>query len=78
MESKISLVDQLIEQEKRFGSTRSGKVAVFSHRKEIEQGLNAGFTLLDIYNLLSDNQEMPITYSSFVKLVRKYIRPISQ
>ena len=74
MAKKKSFLDELEEYKKKTDSRRRGVVAVIARREEIEQGLGAGFTLNDIYIVLSDKGQMPVTYSAFVKLVRKYVK----
>lgn len=74
MAMKKSFLDELKEHKKKTASKRRGVVAVVAHREEIKQGLGAGFTLKDIYTVLSDKGQMPVTYSAFVKLVRKYVK----
>ena len=71
---KKSFLDELKEHKEKTDSRRRGVVAVLARREEIEQGLEAGFTLNDIHTVLTDKGQMPITYSAFVKLVRKYIK----
>jgi DNA-binding transcriptional MerR regulator len=74
MKMKKSFLDELKEHKEKTDSRRRGVVAVLARREEIEQGLEAGFTLNDIYTVLSDKGQMPVSYSAFVKLVRKYIK----
>lgn len=78
MKKKKSFLAELQEYKKKTNSRRRGVVAVLAWKNEIEQGLEAGFTLTDIYSVLSSKGKMPITYSGFVKLVRKYIQPKEQ
>jgi hypothetical protein len=72
--AKKSFVDELKKNKRNITSQRRGVVAVITHKDDISEGIKAGFTLMDIYSLLSDKNQMPVTYSTFIKLVRKYIK----
>jgi len=75
MTTQKSFLDQLKEQKKKSASRLKGLVAVQACKDDIINGLEANFTLKEIYNLLVDQGRMPVTYSGFIKMVRKHIRP---
>lgn len=78
MKKEKPFLEELEEHKKKTDSKRRGVVAVLAQKENIEQGLAAGFTLNDIHAVLSNKGQMPVTYSAFVKLVRKYIKGIDK
>lgn len=75
MKKQKSFIDQLKEQKKKSTSRLQGLVAVQACKDDIINGLEANFTLKEIYTLLVDQGRMPVTYSGFIKMVRKHLRP---
>ena len=78
MTKQKSFLDQLREQKKKSASRLKGLVAIQACKDDIINGLEANFTLKEIYNLLVDQGRMPVTYSGFIKMVRKHIRPTNR
>lgn len=75
MANPKTFIEQLNAQKKKSITRLKGLVAVQACKDDIINGLNASFTLKEIYTLLVDQGRMPVTYSGFIKMVRKHIRP---
>lgn len=75
MTKQKSFIEKLKEHKEKSTPRLRGVVAVLACKDDILQGLEAGFTLKDIYALLSNQGRMPVTYSGFIKMVRKHIQP---
>jgi len=75
MVKRKSFVDQLWKRKEESNTRLKGLVAVQACKDDILSGLAANFTLKEIYALLVDQGRMPVTYSGFVKMVRKHIQP---
>ena len=75
MKKQTSFIEQLQERKKKSNTRLKGLVAVQACKGDILNGIAANFTLKEIYNLLIDQGRMPVTYSGFVKMVRKHIQP---
>ncbi len=75
--SEKSFIEQL-QKNKKKSPRGQGNIAIIACKKDITQGINAGFTFKDIYVLLSSQGRMPISYVGFVKHLRKHISPLTK
>ena len=76
--TKDSLLDELKDEKQTDQRSRKGTVAVLSRKDAIKEALEHGYTLKAVFSILTKKGEMPISYESFCRLVKKYItKPIS-
>ena len=74
MAGKQSLLGTLEEREKKNRITRVGKLTVLSRKAEIQDALEKGYSVKAVYESLVEMKCMQISYSSFARLVKKYIK----
>ena len=74
MVAKKSLLERLEEDRASQSNTRSGLVAVMSHKEEIAKALERGFTVKKIYQIMLRDGEVSIGYQSFARLVSIYVK----
>jgi len=74
MVAKKSLLERLEEDRANQSNARSGLVAVMSHKEEIAEALERGFTVKKIYQIMFRDGEVSIGYQSFARLVSIYVK----
>lgn len=71
--AKDSLLDELEADKANNARSRKGAVAVLSRQEAIKEAMDHGYTLTAIYSILVKKGQMPVSYESFCRLVKKYI-----
>ena len=74
MVAKKSLLKRLEEDQANQSNARNGLVAVMSHKEEIAEALERGFTVKKIYQIMLRDGEVSIGYQSFARLVCIYVK----
>jgi len=74
MVAKKTLLKRLEEDQANQSNARNALVAVISHKKEIAEALDRGFTVKKIYQIMFRDGEVFISYQSFARLVRIHIK----
>lgn len=74
MVAKKSLLKRLEEDQANQSNVRNGLVAVMSHKNEIAEALERGFTVKKIYQIMLRDGEVSIGYQSFARLVSIYVK----
>ena len=69
----MGLLEELNAAKKK-SSLGSGKVVFLKYMEEIEEALNQGYTVMDVWSLLHKKGELQIKYNQFSVYVRKYIK----
>ncbi len=73
MKKKEEFFAKLNDRAKNRPGRKNGLVAVTAHKELILEALEKAYSLKDIYFVLQETGEMPITYPAFTRLVRTYL-----
>ena len=69
----MGLLDELGKNNSVAANRHRSKRYFLSHKDEIKQALDKGYTIKEIFNYLSEKKKISISYSTLVNYVSRYI-----